>query len=62
MRRLEARLSATEAQGRISGIDVQVVIHGALDDRQLATLRAAADSCRISRALAVPLASRLTLA
>jgi hypothetical protein len=32
-----------------------------LDDGQLAKLKAAAETCRISRALNVPVASRLTL-
>jgi len=59
---VEARLSATEAQGRITGIDVELVLGATLDDEQLARLKGAAESCRISRALNVPIAPHLTLA
>jgi hypothetical protein len=38
------------------------VLEGPLDDGQLARLREAAESCRISRALSVPVTLRLTLA
>jgi len=62
LHRLEARLSATEAQGRITGVDAEFVLGGTFDDEQLAKLREAAEGCRISRALNVPVASRLTLA
>ena len=62
MHRLEARLSAAEAQGRITGVEAELVLGGTFDDQQLTKLRAAAESCRISRALNVPVASRLTLA
>ena len=58
---IEARLAATEAQGRITGIDVELTFPGPLDDTQLAKLRAAAETCRISRALSVPIALRLTV-
>ena len=62
MGRLEARLGATEAQGRIVAIDAELVLEGAFDDAQLAALREAAESCRISRALSVPVSLRLTVA
>jgi putative redox protein len=62
LHRLEARLSATEAQGRITGVDVEFLVSGTLDESQLAKLKEAAEGCRISRALNVPLTSRLTLA
>jgi hypothetical protein len=38
------------------------VLGGGLDESQVGQLRAAAESCRISRALAVPVALRMTLA
>ncbi len=62
VRRLEARLEATEAQGRIVAIDAELILEGSFDDVQLAGLREAAESCRISRALSVPVSLRLTLA
>jgi organic hydroperoxide reductase OsmC/OhrA len=37
-----------------------VIVDGAFDDQQLAKLREAAENCRISRALAVPVTLRLT--
>jgi len=43
-------------------IDAELILHGALDDAQMAALREAAESCRISRALSVPVTLRLTLA
>jgi len=61
LRRLEARLAATEAQGRIVAIDAELFLEGALDATQLAKLREAAETCRISRALSVPVNLRLTL-
>jgi organic hydroperoxide reductase OsmC/OhrA len=42
-------------------IDAELVLDGAFDDAQLATLREAAESCRISRALSVPVSLRLTV-
>jgi organic hydroperoxide reductase OsmC/OhrA len=54
-------LEATEAQGRITAIDAELVLDGALDEAQLTSLREAAESCRISRALNVPVSLRLTL-
>ena len=62
MGHLEARLGATEAQGRIVAIDAELVLEGAFDDTQLAALREAAENCRISRALSVPVSLRLTVA
>ncbi len=59
MRRLEARLVATEAQGQITAIDAELVLEGTLDQAQVARLREAAESCRISRALKVPVGPRL---
>jgi organic hydroperoxide reductase OsmC/OhrA len=55
-------LGATEAQGRIVAVDAELVLEGAFDDAQMAALRAAAESCRISRALSVPVSLRLTVA
>jgi hypothetical protein len=43
-------------------IDAEVILEGALDDAQLATLREAAENCRISRALSIPVSLRLTRA
>ena len=43
-------------------IDAELILEAALDDTQLAGLREAAESCRISRALSVPVTLRLTLA
>jgi hypothetical protein len=37
------------------------VLDGAFEDQQLATLRGVAETCRISRALNVPVALRLTV-
>jgi organic hydroperoxide reductase OsmC/OhrA len=62
VRRFEARLAATESRGQITAIDAELVLEAALDDAQLARLREAAESCRISRALRVPVSLRLTLA
>lgn len=42
-------------------IDAELVLEGTLDDTQLAALREAAESCRISRALSVPVSLRLTV-
>ena len=57
-----ARLGATEAQGRLVSIDAELILDGALDDAQLAGLREAAENCRISRALSIPVSLRVTLA
>jgi hypothetical protein len=42
-------------------IDAEIILDGALDDTQLGALREAAESCRISRALSIPVSLRLTL-
>ena len=42
-------------------IDAELILDGAFDDTQLAALREAAASCRISRALSVPVNLRLTV-
>ena len=42
-------------------IDAELILDGAFDDTQLAPLREAAESCRISRALSVPVNLRLTV-
>jgi hypothetical protein len=39
-----------------------VIVEGRLDSEQLAKLRAAAETCRISRALNVPVSLRVSLA
>jgi len=44
------------------GIDAELVLEGALDGAQLESLREAAQNCRISRALSIPVSLRLTLA
>jgi organic hydroperoxide reductase OsmC/OhrA len=41
-------------------IDAELVLDAALDPAQLDRLREAAESCRISRALKVPVSLRLT--
>jgi hypothetical protein len=43
-------------------VDAEVILESSLDDAQLATLAAAAEGCRISRALGVPVTLRLTRA
>ena len=55
-------MGATEAQGRIVAIDAELILEGSFDELQLAGLREAAESCRISRALSVPVTISLTLA
>jgi hypothetical protein len=57
-----ARLGATEAQGRLVSVDAELILEGALDDAQLAGLREAAENCRISRALSIPVSLRVTRA
>jgi hypothetical protein len=49
-------------QGRITAIDAELTVDGALDGEQLDKLRGAAETCRISRALAVPVSLRVRLA
>jgi hypothetical protein len=60
LKRLVARLGATEAQGRLVSVDAELILEGALDDAQLAGLREAAENCRISRALSIPVSLRVT--
>ena len=55
-------MGATEARGHIVTIEAELILEGAFDDAQLAGLREAAEGCRISRALSVPVRLRLTLA
>ncbi|HTY77549.1 MAG TPA: hypothetical protein VMI34_07015 [Candidatus Bathyarchaeia archaeon] len=43
-------------------IDAELILQGTFDDEQLAGLRQAAEGCRISRALSVPVSLRLTVA
>jgi organic hydroperoxide reductase OsmC/OhrA len=62
IRGMQARLGATEAQGRITGIEAELVLDATVDDAQLAQLHTVAETCRISRALNVPVALRLTRA
>ena len=54
MRGLQARLTATEAQGQMTAVEGELLVDGAFDDAQLARLQEAAEGCRISRALKVP--------
>jgi hypothetical protein len=42
-------------------VDVEVVAHATLSEEQVATLRAAAETCRISRALSVPVSLKVTV-
>jgi len=53
-------MAATEAQGRLVSVDAELTLEGALDEAQLASLREAAQSCRISRALSIPVTLTLT--
>ena len=54
LRGLQARLTATEAQGQITGVEGELLVEGTFDDAQLARLEEAAEGCRISRAMRVP--------
>jgi len=54
LRGLRARLTATEAQGQITGVEGELLVDGDLDDAQIAGLQEAAEGCRISRAMKVP--------
>jgi hypothetical protein len=56
VRGLQARLAATEAQGQITGVEGELLVEGTFDDAQLARLQEAAEGCRISRAMKVPVA------
>jgi hypothetical protein len=57
VRGLQARLTATEAQGR-SPASRGAAGGGTFDDAQLARLQEAAEGCRISRAMKVPVEAR----
>jgi hypothetical protein len=54
LRGVQARLAATEAQGQITGVEGELLVDGAFDDAQLSRLQEAAEGCRISRAMKVP--------
>ena len=54
VRGLQARLTAREAQGQITGVEGELLVEGTFDDAQLALLQEAAEGCRISRAMKVP--------
>ncbi len=56
VRDLRARLTATEAQGQITGVEGELLVAGTVDDAPLARLQEAAEGCRISRAMKVPVA------
>jgi len=43
-------------------IEAELILDGGLDEAQVAALREAAESCRISRALSVPVSLRVTAA
>jgi organic hydroperoxide reductase OsmC/OhrA len=53
VRGLQARLTATEANGQITGVEGELLVEGTFDDAQLARLQEAAEGCRISRAMKV---------
>jgi hypothetical protein len=54
LRGLQAHLTATESQGQITGVEGELLVDGAFDDAQLLRLQEAAEGCRISRAMRVP--------
>jgi organic hydroperoxide reductase OsmC/OhrA len=54
LRGLQARLTATESQGQITGVEGELFVEGTFDDAQLVRLQEAAEGCRISRAMKVP--------
>jgi organic hydroperoxide reductase OsmC/OhrA len=47
-------LTANEAKGLITGVAGELLVEGTFDDTQLARLQEAAEACRISRAMKVP--------
>jgi hypothetical protein len=49
-----------EAEGRIAGVDVDLVLGGPLTAEQRGEIALVAKTCRISRALAVPVEVRVT--
>jgi hypothetical protein len=55
---MQARLSVEEAEGRIVSIDAELILDADLDPERRAQLLEAAGTCRISRALAVPVTLR----
>ena len=54
LRGLQARLTATESEGQITGVEGELLVEGTFDDAQLVRLQEAAEGCRISRAMKVP--------
>ena len=54
MRGLRARLTASEAQGQLTRVEGELLVDGSLDDAQIARLHEAAEGCRISRAMKIP--------
>jgi organic hydroperoxide reductase OsmC/OhrA len=54
LRGVRASLTATEAQGQLTGVEGELLVEGSFDDAQLARLQEAAEGCRISRAMSVP--------
>jgi hypothetical protein len=54
LRGLQARLAATESQGQITRVEGELLVEGTFDDAQLARLQEAAEGCRISRAMKIP--------
>jgi hypothetical protein len=43
-----------EAQGQITGVEGELLVDGSFDDAQISRLQEAAQGCRISRAMKVP--------
>ena len=56
LRGLRAHLTATEARGESPRVEGELLVDGALDEAQLARLDEAAEGCRISRAMKIPVA------
>ena len=54
LRGLQARLTATEAQGQITSVEGELLVDGAFDEAQLARLQEAGEGCRIRSAMRVP--------
>jgi hypothetical protein len=54
LRGLQASLTARESQGQITGVEGELLVDGTFDDAQLLRLQEAAEGCRISRAMRVP--------
>ena len=51
---IEIRLTVTEAEGRITAVGAHMALEGDLDQEQRERLHEVAKTCRVSRALAVP--------